>query len=83
MTRNKDCCIVCRGRVSLNNIPANLCSFHSLGSNDMIVKCFYCERRILKENGQVRYYMGTTGKLCTDCGFGYYGKSCAMVLEDI
>lgn len=79
-TRNQDCCVVCRGRLNLNKIPANLCSFHSFGSNDMLAKCLYCERRVPKENGQVKTHMGTTGKLCTHCGFGNYGKSCAMVL---
>lgn len=79
-TRNQDCCVVCKGRLIFSKIPANLCSFHSFGSNVMLAKCLYCDMRVPKENGQVKTHMGTIGKLCTHCGFGNYGKSCAMVL---
>lgn len=46
----------------------------------MLAKCLYCDMCVPKENGQVKTHMGTIGKLCTHCGFGNYGKSCAMVL---
>ncbi|CAC5417156.1 unnamed protein product [Mytilus coruscus] len=75
----KNCCVVCKSRLTFMQAAANLCNFHAFGHSDKIGKCLYCNYIVPKENRNVKNMMGILGKLCMNCSFGLENKKCAML----
>ncbi|ESO89196.1 hypothetical protein LOTGIDRAFT_154286 [Lottia gigantea] len=73
--QSKDCCIVCGAHAFGHQVYyGRMCSFHSTGAPNTS-KCIVCNNIIFdKQSMNV-----SKGKLCNQCGFGNYSKTCCIL----